>query len=113
MKFRITESPEVIEEGSEINYSLQIGPVPITWTTRIDVWEDGVRFVDSQMKGPYASWWHEHRFEQKGETTAMTDRVFYSPPLGVLGKIANTFFIESELRQVFGYRAAIMRLRFG
>lgn len=113
MQFRMMSSIGEIAEGVEIRYKLRVGPLPISWTTRIDVWEDRVRFVDSQIKGPYSSWWHEHRFEANGETTKMFDRVFYTPPAGPLGKIANCLFIEDELRRVFAYRTAVMRRRFG
>ncbi len=113
MHFRITDIPDRIEEGALIRYRLRVGPAPIRWTTRIDAWEDGVRFVDSQLEGPYASWWHEHSFRPDGNRTVMTDRVWYAPPLGPLGRIANAVFIANELKGVFGYRAAVMRLRFG
>lgn len=113
MNFRVTSAPDRIVEGVHIAYRLKIRGVPIRWTTRIDAWEDQVRFVDSQLEGPYASWWHEHSFRADGARTVMTDRVYYAPPLGPLGRIANALFIRNELKGVFGYRAAIMRLRFG
>ena len=113
MQFRITSAPPKMSEGARISYRLKVGPVPLTWVTRIDAWEDGERFVDSQEKGPYASWWHEHRFEKVGTGTVMTDRVFYSPPAGPIGRIANHVYVADELRQVFGYRSAVLRRRFG
>lgn len=113
MQFRITEKPDTMGAGALIKYRLKVGPVPLGWTTRIDVWEDGVRFVDSQLKGPYSGWWHEHRFERDGEGTLMTDRVYYSPPAGPIGRIANFVYVADELRKVFGYRSAIVRARFG
>lgn len=113
MRFRLTRAPERVHEGAEIAYRLRVGPVPITWRTRIDAWEEGRRFVDSQIEGPYASWWHEHTFLAVGGRTVMTDRVFYAPPLGVLGRVANSLFVAGQLRAVFGYRAGVMRLRFG
>jgi ligand-binding SRPBCC domain-containing protein len=113
MQFRITRMPESLGKGAEIDYRLKVGPVPIRWRTRIDDWVDGERFVDSQLKGPYASWWHEHAFVERNGQTIMTDRVFYAPPAGPLGRIANAVFIADELRGVFGYRASVMRLRFG
>lgn len=113
MSFRVTSAPDRIVEGAHIEYRMRIRGIPIRWTTRIDAWEDGARFVDSQLQGPYSSWWHEHNFRAEGDRTVMTDRVYYAPPLGPLGRIANALFITSELKGVFGYRAAIMRLRFG
>lgn len=113
MQFRIDDCPSTISEGAEISYKLKVGPFPLSWVTRIDVWESGVRFVDSQKRGPYSSWWHEHRFEAKGDSTEMIDLVFYKPPVSLIGAIANQLFIANELRRVFGYRAYVIRSRFG
>jgi hypothetical protein len=42
----------------------------------------------------------------------MEDRVYYSPPLGPLGAIANLLFVAPALRRIFAYRTQTMRLRF-
>jgi uncharacterized protein len=113
MQFRITNLPETMEDGALIDYKLKVGIVPIRWQTRIENWIPGEKFVDSQLKGPYHSWWHEHSFEARGNETVMTDRVYYAPPAGPIGKMVNALFIADQLKQVFGYRASILRLRFG
>jgi len=113
MQFRITELPDRVEEGSEIAYRLRVAAVPLSWRTRIDAFDPLKRFVDSQSEGPYASWWHEHTFRTEGGHTLMDDRVFYAPPLGPVGRLANALFVESQLEDVFGYRSSVMRLRFG
>ena len=113
MKFRITNLPETMEDGALIDYRLKVGPVPIRWQTRIENWVPGKMFADSQLKGPYHSWWHEHSFEAKGDQTLMTDRVYYAPPAGIIGRAVNSLFIADQLKQVFGYRSSILRLRFG
>jgi uncharacterized protein (TIGR01777 family) len=113
MNFAITGAPKTMEEGAIIDYTLKVNGIGINWQTRIEKWESGSRFVDSQSRGPYASWWHEHAFIDEGDRTRMTDRVYYSPPAGILGRIANEVFIADELKRVFGYRASVIRLRFG
>ena len=112
MQFTITNKVGAMEEGAIIDYDLKLGPMPISWRTRIDLVEDQVRFVDSQLKGPYASWWHEHHFEEKDGITTMSDTVYYAPPVGLLGDLANSLFIAGQLKEVFGYRSGIMKLRF-
>jgi ligand-binding SRPBCC domain-containing protein len=97
-----------------ISYRLRVGGVPLKWKTRIDAWEPGRRFVDAQIGGPYACWWHEHRFEADGaDRTIMADRVLYAPPLGILGRAANHLFIKNSLRAIFSFRSDAIRLRFG
>jgi len=43
----------------------------------------------------------------------MEDHVYYAPPLGELGRLANRWFIVPALRQIFFYRSDVIRLRFG
>jgi ligand-binding SRPBCC domain-containing protein len=102
-----------IGEDATIEYRLRVGPIPIAWRSRIVGWRPGSRFIDLQEKGPYRSWWHEHSFQARGGSTVMEDRVRYAPPLGVLGRLANRFFIAPTLRRIFQYRADVIRLRFG
>jgi hypothetical protein len=100
--------------GTEIEYAFRIGPVTMRWKTVIARWEPGRAFTDAQEQGPYRSWWHEHRFEAEGSgATVMEDRVWYAPPLGPLGRLAHPFLVAPQLRRIFGYRAAAIRLRFG
>ncbi len=114
MGFLITSISGPMEEGTEISYRLRVGGVPLKWKTRIDAWEPGRRFVDAQIAGPYACWWHEHRFEtDAGGRTIMEDRVLYAPPFGILGRLANLIFIEGALRAIFSFRSDAIRLRFG
>ena len=109
-----TPTPIHMHEGTEIDYQIRLGPVPMGWKTRIEVWEPQARFVDAQYRGPYKAWYHEHRFEQTPDGhTKMTDIVWYSPPFSILGAIANRLFISAKLRHIFGYRTRVIRRRFG
>ena len=114
MGFVITNVSGPMEDGTSISYRVRIGGVPVRWKTRIDAWKRGQRFIDAQITGPYACWWHEHRFEADGaDGTIMEDRVLYAPPLGLFGRIANRLFISDALRTIFAYRADAIGLRFG
>lgn len=114
MSFRIlTPTPVAMQPGAVIDYRIGLGAVPMSWRTVIESWEPGVRFVDAQYRGPYRAWWHEHHFEAAGERTVMHDRVYYAPPLGILGRLAHRLFIGRMLRQIFDYRSTAIRLRFG
>ena len=60
-------------------------PLPVRWTTEIDIWEPPHRFVDFQVRGPYRIWEHTHTFEPVEGGTLMTDRIRYAIPYGPLG----------------------------
>jgi uncharacterized protein (TIGR01777 family) len=113
MRFSVVTPVPAIADDVAIEYRLRIGPIPITWRSRIVNWAVGARFVDYQEAGPYRSWWHEHRFRAEGPVTVMEDRVSYAPPFGPVGRLANRFFIVPTLRRIFRYRADVIRLRFG
>ena len=99
--------------GATIEYRLRVAGIKLGWRSRIERWEEGKVFVDSQERGPYYSWWHEHHFRAQGRYTIMEDRVYYAPPLGLLGRLAHRVFIAAQLREAFHYRGAAVGLRFG
>lgn len=108
-----TPRPIPMASGTVIDYRIHLGPLPMKWRTMIERFDPGVRFVDSQRKGPYAAWWHEHHFRADGAQTVMEDRVYFRAPLGVAGRVAEALFVEPMLRRIFSFRATAIRLRFG
>ncbi|MFT5433834.1 MAG: ligand-binding SRPBCC domain-containing protein, partial [Myxococcota bacterium] len=114
MGFRILSGAgESVKAGDLIDYRIKLGPLPMRWRTEITVWDEGTRFVDNQLKGPYSLWWHEHRFTADGDRTIMTDTVYFTVPLGPLGRIAEWLFVRGILRRVFRYRSTVIRRLFG
>ena len=106
--FRIVDqSTEKIEQGTELTYRLRIHGLPATWRSKIDEWIPNERFVDVQLKGPYAKWHHTHSFHDRGSATLIRDRVAYRLPLGWLGPRVGGRFVASDLRKIFAYRAAM------
>ncbi|MFD6053026.1 hypothetical protein [Agromyces sp. NPDC060279] len=53
---------------------------------RIDALERPSRFVDEQLRGPFALFRHEHRFEPLDGGTLMRDHVVFRGPLGRLAE---------------------------
>jgi uncharacterized protein (TIGR01777 family) len=113
MRFEIQGGEPAITKGAAIDYRLRVGPMPIRWRTRIAEWEPPHCFIDLQESGPYRCWHHKHTFSAQGSHTVMEDHVYYAPPFGVLGRLANRWFIVPRLQQIFGYRRDVIQLRFG
>ena len=105
LQFRILEqsTPE-IEQGTVITYRLKIHGIPFVWKSRIDEWNPGESFVDTQLKGPYAKWHHTHSFHDDGDGTIIRDRVLYRLPLGFLGQLFGGRFVAKDVRKIFAYR---------
>jgi ligand-binding SRPBCC domain-containing protein len=106
-------TPEPIEMGvgTLIDYRLRVHGVPLRWTSRIEEWEPGRRFVDRQLRGPYGLWHHRHTFAEAGRGTVVRDEVDYAMPLGALGDLAHPLFVRRDLERIFVYRhEAVPRL---
>jgi len=94
--------------GTLIQYRLRLRGLPLDWLTRIDEWEPGVRFVDSQLAGPYRVWHHTHDFGEHPGGTLMRDSVRYVLPLWPLGELAAPL-VRRELAAIFDFRAETVR----
>lgn len=109
----ITPRPIAMGEGALIDYRLRLHGVPVRWRTRIDEWEPDRRFVDQQVRGPYALWHHTHTFEPQAEGTLMRDRVRYRLPLGLAGALAHAAFVRRDLEEIFDFRRDEVARRLG
>ena len=110
----LTPPPIVMRRGTLIDYRLRVRRVPIRWRTEIVAWEPPHRFVDVQLRGPYARWEHTHTFEADGaDAVVMTDRVVYALPLGPLGALAQRLFVRRDLEQLFDYRGEVIPAHIG
>jgi ligand-binding SRPBCC domain-containing protein len=112
--FRIvTPRPIEMRVGTIIEYRMRLHGLPISWLTQIADWQPGVRFVDMQLRGPYALWHHTHDFEPlAGGATLMRDTVRYALPLGPLGGAALPL-VRRDLGRIFDFRAAEVARRLG
>jgi ligand-binding SRPBCC domain-containing protein len=78
--------------------------IPLTWITEITHVEPLKRFVDDQLKGPFGLWHHIHEFEEVPNGTLARDILYYRMPFGVLGKLAHSFTVAKQTREIFAYR---------
>jgi ligand-binding SRPBCC domain-containing protein len=106
LSFRVvTPRPIQMRAGTLIEYRLRLHGLPISWLTRIEEWEPGLRFVDAQLQGPYKLWHHTHEFAPDGpEHTLMRDTVRYALPFAPLGEVAHRAFVARDLERTFDYR---------
>ncbi|MBL4848940.1 MAG: SRPBCC family protein [Planctomycetes bacterium] len=79
-------------------------------TSRIVEFEPPHRFVDSMVRGVFASFVHEHRFEATPRGTLMVDVLEYSAPLGPLGRLAEWLFLNRYLFRLLRDKAQGLKL---
>lgn len=109
MGFTVISEPHQgrIYAGQIIEYRLRpVLGIPMYWMTEITRVDDGRMFIDEQRFGPYSFWHHQHHFEEKDNGVLMTDIVHYRVPLGWLGDIANSLFVQRQLEDLFTYRTS-------
>ena len=104
----VTQSSGSIQEGAEVSIRVPVvGPIGLPWHFRHTRYVQNREFVDEQIRGPFRSWRHEHRFIPEGETsTGMHDELAYSLPRGCSPLEP---FLKRELRRLFSHRHALLR----
>jgi ligand-binding SRPBCC domain-containing protein len=106
----VTSSPVVMRVGTLIDYRMRIRGIPVSWSTRVTIWEPPHRFVDEQLRGPYRLWQHEHEFESKDGGTLVRDNIRYAVPFDF---IAHPLFVRRDVEKIFAYREGQLRALFG
>ncbi len=115
LRFRVvTPDPIEMRVGTLIQYRLRLRGVPVNWLTSIQAWEPPHRFVDVQLRGPYALWHHTHDLRPDGDGgTIMRDTVRYAIGFGPLGEVANRVLVRRDLDAIFTFRHEAVAARFG
>lgn len=104
----LTPPPWSMRRGSVFDYRVSIAGWPMRWTAYIAEFEPPHRFVDLQLRGPYAYWHHTHTFEARGRRTVIGDHIVYAMPFGPLGQAAHRLFARRRLDAIFAYRREVL-----
>jgi ligand-binding SRPBCC domain-containing protein len=99
----------LIELGETVTWEAKHFGIRQTLTSKISEFEFPDYFVDEQVSGAFKSIRHEHRFEQRGNQTLMTDNFIFESPLGLLGRLANVLFLKSYMKRLLMKRNEIIK----
>lgn len=113
--FVITSNPPPdIHEGLKITYRVSpLFGIPMTWVSLITDVSKPAKFVDQQVKGPYAIWHHVHYFKEIPGGVRCDDLVTYALPMGLIGELAHPFLVAPRLKEIFDFRRQVLLKRFG
>jgi ligand-binding SRPBCC domain-containing protein len=92
--------------GAVLDFRLAWLGLPLTWRAYIREFDPPYRFVDVQVRGPWARWEHRHQFLEEGGGTWVEDRVTYHLPLGPLGRLLHRALVRHQLHAVWAFRHA-------
>ena len=78
-------------------------------TSRITEFDRPIYFMDEMVKGAFKQFRHEHHFEQKTDSTTMTDIFAYTSPLGMFGKAADRLFLKAYMKRLMLERNRVIK----
>ena len=103
-RLRFVSPPAPMAAGSVYDFTVSWLGVPVRWRAFIREFDPPYRFVDVQVRGPYARWEHRHRFLEANGGTWVEDRVTYRLPLGPLGYTAHALLVGRQIATAWRYR---------
>jgi ligand-binding SRPBCC domain-containing protein len=103
---RLLAAPPSLSAGAVLDLRLRWLGLPFRWRTYIREYDPPVRFLDVQVRGPYARWEHRHLFLAEANGTTIEDRIVYRLPLGPLGRLAHALLVKRQLESTWTYRRA-------
>ena len=100
----------LIGPGQQVTWQARHFGLRWRMTSRIAHYERPRRFVDEMVRGPFAAWRHEHRFEARPGGTRMVDAAVYRLPLGPLGRLADVLVVRRHMRRLLQERNRHIKL---
>lgn len=99
------QSPQARQTGAVVDYRLRCLGLPLTMRGFVRECDPPFRFLEVQVRGPFARWEHRHRFLALGETsTLVEDRLVYRLPGGLLGRAVHLLVARHLMRAAWAYR---------
>ena len=78
-------------------------------TSRITAYDRPVHFRDSQIRGVFRRFDHDHFFEDIAGTTLMRDVFDYESPLGLGGRVADCIFLKRYMTTLLKRRNQLIK----
>ena len=100
-----TSAPEIVQLGSRLEFKVQgFGQVQ-TMAHEITALVPHELITETQVRGLFAKWVHEHAFEADGGgSVRVIDRIDFQPPKGMLGFLVTAAKIMEQLEDGFAHR---------
>lgn len=101
--------------GVRVTLRTRLGPFALNWVAEHREYLPGRLFSDVALSGPFARWEHRHEFSDTADGgSVLRDRVEYTLPCGLAGRLAAGGAVRRKIGRLFAYRQAVTRddLRF-
>jgi ligand-binding SRPBCC domain-containing protein len=104
LRVRLLTAPAPLAAGAVLDFRATWLGLPLRWRTYVREYDPPYRFVDVQVRGPWARWEHRHRFLAEDGGTWLEDRITYRLPLGPLGRALHGALVHRQLRAAWAFR---------
>lgn len=98
----------LIGAGQEVTWVARHFGVPLRMTSRVTALDFPNTFTDQQVKGPFRSFRHVHEFESTPTGSIMTDRVEFTAPFGLLGRLVERLLLRRYLERLIAKRGLFL-----
>ncbi|MFO0912078.1 MAG: SRPBCC family protein [Pirellulales bacterium] len=102
---KVVQSAGSLRPGSQVVLQGSVLGIPVKWRAVHTEYDPPHLFADRQESGPFAYWYHRHRFLDDGHGgTLLRDEVEYTVPLGIIGQWCGGWLVRRKLAAMFDYR---------
>ena len=95
--------------GEEVTWEATHFGVRQKLTSRITRYDRPGHFRDSQVRGAFHRFDHDHFFTVESDGTMMRDVFDYESPFGLLGRLADRWFLRSYMTKLLKNRALVIK----
>jgi uncharacterized protein (TIGR01777 family) len=109
----LLQQTDGLRDGSTVVLRGRVGPFKIPMVFQHSGYNPPREFQDTQISGPFHSWFHSHRFidgNDEGTTCLLQDEVRYALPAGPVGDFVNELWFSREIERIFTYRHGVTYL---
>lgn len=107
---QVKGGPQRLEKGLNVELVARRFGIPMNMAFEVIEFESDKKFVDRQIKGPFAYWLHEHIFEDLSDgKSAMHDDIDFELPLAAATEPFMGRFFDDDLLKMFRYRHEILQ----
>jgi apolipoprotein D and lipocalin family protein len=107
---RIEQQEDGIRDDGRVTVSIGLGRARLHWPVRHYGYDDGRRFCDGQVAGPFSVWRHMHRFEPPGSSKTLYEDCieFAVTRRGALNRVTAAV-LRPLLHIAFAHRHRVVR----
>jgi ligand-binding SRPBCC domain-containing protein len=95
--------------GEQVTWRARHFGVYQNLTSRITTYNYPLLFESVMVKGAFKKIDHRHEFEQRGDTTIMTDHFDFEAPMGILGKVVSRLVLFGYMKKLLEERNKLIK----